>query len=290
MLNERNFEGDVWLLNNKQLVNLLMDECLILKEYACTKCNQMCSINRYKKIKVQYAWRCTNRQYDLFKFYVSVLKGLFFEQFNIPLRATLGIIAKYANRVPRKAIAKSLNVSDSSILKVINKLVEILPVVDFSNNKLGGGRKKVQIDETMLNYKCKSHRGRSPTNRTDCLCLVEVGVKIERVYAVCIPNKKAETILPIICEQVVLGATVQTDEAACYKNLTKKGYIHGSACHKYNFVNKKTGDHTQNVESFNNCIKLAIKMKKSVLTTKRPMFVNEFCFFWNNKSDVLKAI
>ena len=31
-------------------------------------------------------------------------------------------------------------------------------------------------------------------------------------------------------------------------------------------------------------------MRKGVLTTKRPMFANEFCFFWNNKSDVLKAI
>ena len=149
---------------------------------------------------------------------MSVLKGSFFEQFNIPLRATLGIIAKYANRVPRKAIARILYVSKSSILKVINKLVEILPVVDFSNNKLGGGGKKVHIDETMLNYKCKSHRLRFPTNRTDCLYLVEVGVKIERVFAVCISTKKVIKLLPIICEQVISGATIQTDEAACYKN------------------------------------------------------------------------
>jgi hypothetical protein len=32
---------------------------------------------------------------------------------------------------------------------------------DFKNNKLGNGGKLVQVDETMLNYKCKSHRGRS---------------------------------------------------------------------------------------------------------------------------------
>ena len=86
-----------------------------------------------------------NRKCELFQSYMSVLKGLFFEQFNISLRATLGIMAKYANRVPRKAIAKCLNVLDSSILKVINKLVEILPVVDFSNNKLGGGGKKSRL-------------------------------------------------------------------------------------------------------------------------------------------------
>ena len=70
----------------------------------------------------------------------------------------------------------------------------------------------------MLNYKCKSHRLRFPTNRTDCLYLVEVGVKIERVFAVCISTKKVIKLLPIICEQVISGATIQTDEAACYKN------------------------------------------------------------------------
>ncbi|KCZ74977.1 hypothetical protein H311_04052, partial [Anncaliia algerae PRA109] len=29
---------------------------------------------------------------------------------------------------------------------------------NFSNNKLGGPGKIIQVDETMLNYKCKSHR------------------------------------------------------------------------------------------------------------------------------------
>ena len=32
---------------------------------------------------------------------------------------------------------------------------------------MGGPGKIVQIDETMLNYKAKSHRGRSPSNKTD---------------------------------------------------------------------------------------------------------------------------
>jgi hypothetical protein len=32
----------------------------------------------------------------------------------------------------------------------------------------------VQIDEIMLNYKCKSRRGRSPANKSDALVLCEV--------------------------------------------------------------------------------------------------------------------
>ncbi|KCZ81974.1 hypothetical protein H312_00617, partial [Anncaliia algerae PRA339] len=64
----------------------------------------------------------------------------------------------------------------------------------------GGPGFIVQIDETMLNYKCKSHRGRSPGNITDAMCIVEVGNNICRAYAIVIENKRAEYLLPIICD------------------------------------------------------------------------------------------
>lgn len=37
--------------------------------------------------------------------------------------------------------------------------------------KLGGPGRIIQIDETMMNYKCKSHRGRSNDNKTDAIVL-----------------------------------------------------------------------------------------------------------------------
>jgi hypothetical protein len=56
----------------------------------------------------------------------------------------------------------------------------------------------------MLNFSCKSHRGRSTTNRTDAIVLVEVrdGV-VQRVWAEVILNKRKETPLPIICRHVI---------------------------------------------------------------------------------------
>ncbi len=42
----------------------------------------------------------------------------------------------------------------------------------------------------MLNYKCKSPRGRSPSNRTGALCIAEVDTIIIRAFVVVIPNKK----------------------------------------------------------------------------------------------------
>ncbi|KCZ78685.1 hypothetical protein H311_00276, partial [Anncaliia algerae PRA109] len=76
--------------------------------------------------------------------------------------------------------------------------------------------------------------------------------KITRVYAQVIEDKKAETIIPIICNQVVPGSVVWTDEHRSYLSLVNKGFQHDSVCHKYEFVDKVKGVHTQSVESFHN--------------------------------------
>jgi hypothetical protein len=44
---------------------------------------------------------------------------------------------------------------------------------DFRNNKLGDPGVIVKLDETMLNFKRKSHRGSAYTNKTDAFCIVE---------------------------------------------------------------------------------------------------------------------
>ncbi|KCZ79109.1 hypothetical protein H312_03508, partial [Anncaliia algerae PRA339] len=148
----------------------------------------------------------------------------------------------------------------------------------------------VQIDETMLNYKCKSHRGRSPQNKTDALCIVEVGNQITRAFATIIENKKSEYIMPIICSQVASGSIVWTDEHKSYASLYKNGFIHNSVCHKYEFVNKDDGTNTQAVESFHNELKLLIKKRKGVKKSARSDFLKEFCFYFNNKRQYFSAI
>ncbi|KAM0686401.1 hypothetical protein COBT_002374 [Conglomerata obtusa] len=55
--------------------------------------------------------------------------------------------------------------------------------------KLGGPGTHVQIDKAMLNYKCKSHRGRSAANRKDAICIVEVVNGITKVWGEVICNK-----------------------------------------------------------------------------------------------------
>ncbi|KAG0436289.1 hypothetical protein DMUE_4296 [Dictyocoela muelleri] len=97
----------------------------------------------------------------------------------------------------------------------------------------------------MLNYKCKYHRGRSPNNRTDALFIVETMGRTTRMFARVIPDKKARAILPIICEQVVPGSIIHTDEHRSYRQLTQNGFEHMTICHKYNFIDNNNNVHTQ---------------------------------------------
>jgi transposase-like protein len=104
----------------------------------------------------------------------------------------------------------------------------------------------------MLTYKCKSHRGRSPNNRTDSLCIVEVTNRITRAFACVLENKTASVILPIITRQVAANSIIHTDEFSSYRCLSQNGFFHNTVCHKYEFVNHETGVNTQAVECFNN--------------------------------------
>ena len=59
-------------------------------------------------------------------------------------------------------------------------------------------------------------------------------------------------------------------------------YEHINVVHKYNFVCPVTGTHTQNVERWNNKLKLKIKVKR-LNSFGRSNFFQEF-FFWKYSS------
>lgn len=281
------------LLNSKtglELIIYLQEERLLPRELKCETCGNFMSVNKYKKVSDGFAWRCAKKSCLSFKKYVSIRKNSFFSGFKASFQEILNILFLYACRVQKFSIVLMLPKCEPTIRKVIDKLIRKIPECDFSQNKLGGLGKIVQIDETMMNYKCKSHRGRSSENRTDSLCMVETDGKITRAFAVVIPNKKAETILPFIVNQVCAGSVIHTDEHASYRRLNSLGFQHGTVCHKFEFVNRESGVHTQSIESFHNEMKIEIKRRKGVLTSKRSIFLKEFCFYFNNRLEFLESI
>lgn len=284
------YERIVPTLTGRDLCIFLQRYNLMPVEKRCESCGTSMNINSYKKNREGVAWRCINRNCKKFKIYISIRTGTFFQHFHTEIAMVLRIIGKWVLNNTRASITESTNVSDKTVKSIIDELVKRIPNIDFSRDKLGGLDRIVQIDETMLNYKVKSHRGRAPSNRSDALVIVEYVNSVTRVFACVIQDKKASTVLPVILRQVVPGSLVYTDESKIYKDLLKEGFRHGTVCHKYNFVDPNTGVNTQAVESINNLIKREIKYKMGVITEKRDLFLKEWCFRFNNKNNLLMAI
>ncbi|KCZ76178.1 hypothetical protein H311_02832, partial [Anncaliia algerae PRA109] len=108
----------------------------------------------------------------------------FFENMNTDFLAIFKVVIAWFIDQPTHSIINKLNLCHSTIRKIILKIGG----VDFSNDKLRDINKKVRIDETMFNFKCKSYHGRSPSIQTDALYIIAFDGKITRAFAKVIPN------------------------------------------------------------------------------------------------------
>ena len=184
--------------NDFKLIEYLWELKLLKREVLCGACGISMSIRKRNVKMDKYAWRCINKICNNYKNYTSIRIGSFFESFRLEIKFILRVVLKVISKQSRYSINEYFGNKLTSIKKIIKKFYLLILEFEVGNNKFGGFGNIVQVDETMLNYKCKSHRGRSPSNRTDALCIVEVRHGIKRAYACIIPNKESSTLIPII--------------------------------------------------------------------------------------------
>ncbi|KAG0439570.1 hypothetical protein DMUE_2340 [Dictyocoela muelleri] len=145
-----------------------------------------------------------------------------FEKMNISLKTILKVIIKYCCGLSRMSILKSVELLKPCLSKILSILINEMIIDNQNLKKMDLYGSIVQIDETVLNFKSKSHRVRMPLNKTDALVIVEVNNIVSQIYAEVIENKKKETIMPIECDHVVKSAEIHTDEHKSYNALVKK--------------------------------------------------------------------
>ncbi|KAG0440475.1 hypothetical protein DMUE_1721 [Dictyocoela muelleri] len=83
-------------------------------------------------------------------------------------------------------------------------------------------------------------------------------------YAEVVSSRNSDTLLPIIQRVVADGSNIHTDEWPAYNRHSELGYNQYKITHKYNFVDPFTVIYTQNVESFNNKLKILLRCKEGV--------------------------
>jgi transposase len=113
----------------------------------------------------------------------------------------------------------------------------------------------------------------SPIRR---LCLVK---------AVVAPDRKMDTLRPLIRKHVAQKTTVVTDDFTSYDGLNIRGWNHQRINHSAGFYVK--GDvHTQTIEGFWSHVKNGIRgVYKAVGREYLQSYLNEYCFRYSHRRD-----
>ena len=110
--------------------------------------------------------------------------------------------------------------------------------------------------------------------------MVDISVTPALGYMEIVAQRDAATLLPIIQQHVANGSTVWSDEWAAYNRIASLPNVssHEVVNHSIEFVNRTTGVHTQNVESYWNRVKIKLKRMRGCHEHQLASYLDEFMY------------
>lgn len=141
----------------------------------------------------------------------------------------------------------------------------------------------VHIDECCLCTKRKYNKGAKRGQNRWIFGIVDNAN--HKCFIKFIPNKKRETLLPIIQARIPVGTTVNSDEAPMYNILTTLGYVHNTVKHKDHLVDPNTGIHTNWIENLWSVLKSVTKALRGSQQQMLDGHVDEFMYRFNRKHE-----
>ena len=97
-------------------------------------------------------------------------------------------------------------------------------------------------------------------------------------YMQIVPDRPAQTLLPIIQRYTLPNTTVHSDQWQSYSRVQTLPNVssYSTVNHSLHFVDPTTGVHTQNVESYWGRVKLKFKRGKGCQASQLPSYLDEF--------------
>ena len=109
-------------------------------------------------------------------------------------------------------------------------------------------------------------------------------------YMEIVPDRTAQTLLPIIQRHIHPGTIIHSDQWRAYSNVGGLPNVsgHETVNHSLHFVDPVTGVHTQAIESYWNRTKIKLKKMKGVSENQLPSHLDEF--MWRERYGQTHAI
>ena len=129
---------------------------------------------------------------------------------------------------------------------------------------------EIEVDESYFGGRRKGRRGRGAAGKVPVFGILQRGGK---VYTKVIPDAKADTLLPIIRNNVVPDSIVYTDYFRSYNALDISEFKHYRINHRTAFVDKH--NHINGIENFWNQAKRHLRKYNGIPKSHFPLFLKE---------------
>lgn len=210
---------------------------------------------------------------------LSPTAGTIFHKSSTSLRDwfyAIYLFASSRNGVSAKELERQLGVTYKTAWRMAR---QIRVLCNASGDILSG---VVEADETYMGGRKKPGTpGRGVVGKTPVVGQVE---RHGEVRAQVTKDTTKMTVVPLVRQNVAIGAKLMTDEYLSYKGADKLGYIHQTVTH-YQGEYARDDVHTNTIEGFWSQLKRSIDGTYHAVSPKHlQLYVNEFAYRYNARA------
>lgn len=237
------------MADNTTLIKWLQENDLLVKEWTCLRCDSACKLNHRSRNIDSLTWRCPS------KHECSVRINSIFQNSHMYIPDILHFFFTHAEGMSlyQSSQMSGINYNRTGVEwgKVVRDLYK-----EYFNRHINGVKFSgiVEIDESLFGKKVKYHKGNPSGMKIWIFGLLERSTNRIKLFPV--DDRKKETLLKLIMNNVEMGSTIYSDGWSAYKTLTTMGFKHYIVEHKYCFKriyrSQENGDtiavHTNTIE------------------------------------------
>ncbi len=240
----------------------------------CEACN---AVTKHHRVKSRPSYSC-----DHCGHHVHPTADTIFHKSPTPLTTwfyAVYLMAQTRCGISAKQIERETGVTYKTAWRMFKQIRSMLE--EEGQSPLGGSGKQVEMDES--GFGGTTRRLRQPKKeKTTVFGMVE---RQGRVRAIVAPDRKADTLVPMVREHVLPKSMVFTDDFPSYDGLGVRGYSHHRINHSAGVYVLGT-THTQTIEGFWSLVKNGIRgVYHSVGKHYLQTYLNEYGFRYNRRFD-----
>lgn len=243
-------------------------------DFNCPKCDRPA---KYSRVTKRRAYQCNWCAHQLYP-----TAGTPFDRTRTSLRDWFYVMFQFCTSrhgVAAKEVQRQIGVTYKTAWRMCHEIRKYMAQVD-GDWMMGGPGEVVEVDETYVGGK-EQGKG-SKKEKTIVLGIMERdGPVVTRI----VENVRRVTLFPHICENVLPGSIIHTDELVSYKNISLRGYRHQTVNHKEGRYVSDYGATVNSIEGFWSMLKRGIRGTHIHVSPKHlSKYLGEFEFRWNMRT------